>query len=149
METSRLLVSGAIQRGLLTLEEQRAEKFFGEPVLDLLLTPGAPNQRGSKYTPTAPEQSQDSGSNWMGTLGTILGGTTGQRGGHREGLGEAMAKSAARSISSAAGRQLIRGVLGSLLGGATSSSGGTSAGKVPARQRGAGATIQLCAQICR
>jgi hypothetical protein len=82
---------------------------------------GAPNQQGSRYTPTAPEQSQGSGSNWMGTLGTILSGSTGPRGGHREGLGEAMAKSAARSIGSGAGRQLIRGVLGSLLGGATSS----------------------------
>jgi hypothetical protein len=82
---------------------------------------GALNQQGSKYTSTAPEQSQGSGSNWMGTLGTILGGSTGPRGGHREGVGEAMAKSAARSIGSVAGRQLIRGVLGSLLGGTTSS----------------------------
>ncbi len=76
------------------------------------------------YRPTAPEappQQQGSGSNWMGTLGTILAGSTGPRGGHHEGLAEAMAKSAARSIGSAAGRQLLRGVLGSLLGGSTSS----------------------------
>jgi uncharacterized protein len=84
----------------------------------------APTQPTSGYRPTAPDappQQQSSGSGWMGTLGTILGGTTGPRGGHHEGLGEAMAKSAARSIGSAAGRQLLRGVLGSLLGGSTSS----------------------------
>jgi hypothetical protein len=81
-----------------------------------------PKQRQQpSYTPTAPEQPQSSGSGWMGTLGTLLGGTTGPRGGHREGLGEAMAKSAARSIGSSAGRQLMRGVLGSLLGGSAGS----------------------------
>jgi len=35
----------------------------------------------------------------------------------RQGIGEAMFKSAARSIGSQIGRQLIRGLLGSLLGG--------------------------------
>lgn len=81
-------------------------------------------QPTSGYRPTAPDapqQQQSSGAGWMGTLGTILGGSTGPRGGHREGVGEAMMKSAARSIGSAAGRQLLRGVLGSLLGGSTSS----------------------------
>ncbi len=74
------------------------------------------------YQPTGSSiPPESSGSGWMGTLGTILGGTTGPRGGHHEGLAEAMAKSAARSIGSTAGRQIIRGVLGSLLGGATSS----------------------------
>jgi hypothetical protein len=85
--------------------------------------PGQARQPSSGgYRPTAPdvpEQPQGSGGGWMGSLGTILGGTTGPRGGHHEGLGEAMAKSAARSIGSAAGRQLIRGVLGSLLGGSS------------------------------
>lgn len=74
------------------------------------------------YRPTAPEVPKpSSGGGLMGTLGSIFMGTTGPRGGHHEGLGEAMAKSAARSIGNAAGRQIIRGVLGSLLGGSTSS----------------------------
>ncbi|HWR14587.1 MAG TPA: helicase HerA-like domain-containing protein [Terriglobales bacterium] len=73
-----------------------------------------------QYTPPQ-QQPTSSGGGFFGTLGTILGGTTGPRGGHREGIGEAMAKSAARSIGSAAGRQILRGVLGSLLGGSTSS----------------------------
>jgi DNA helicase HerA-like ATPase len=83
--------------------------------------PASAPQSTQRYTPTAPDQPQSSGAGWMGTLGTILGGSTGPRGGHHEGLGEAMAKSAARSIGSAAGRQLLRGVLGSLLGGSSGS----------------------------
>jgi DNA helicase HerA-like ATPase len=48
----------------------------------------------------------------------ILFGRRGPRGGRQtQGLIEAMAKSAARSVGSQAGRALIRGVLGSLLGG--------------------------------
>jgi DNA helicase HerA-like ATPase len=53
----------------------------------------------------------------LGTLGTILGGSTGPRGGRREGMIEAAARSAARSIGSQIGRDIVRGVLGSLLGG--------------------------------
>jgi len=48
----------------------------------------------------------------------ILFGKTGPRGGKQsQGLIEAMAKSAARTVGSQVGRELIRGVLGSLLGG--------------------------------
>jgi DNA helicase HerA-like ATPase len=48
----------------------------------------------------------------------ILFGKTGPRGGKQsQGLLEAMAKSAARTVGSQVGRELIRGVLGSLLGG--------------------------------
>jgi DNA helicase HerA-like ATPase len=47
----------------------------------------------------------------------ILFGKTGPRGGRQsQGLIEAMAKSAARTVGSQVGRELIRGVLGSLLG---------------------------------
>jgi len=49
----------------------------------------------------------------MDALSNILLGSTGPRGGHREGVLEAAAKSAARSI----GSQVVRGVLGSLIGG--------------------------------
>ena len=48
----------------------------------------------------------------------ILFGKTGPRGGQQsQGLLEAMAKSAARTIGSAVGREIVRGVLGSILGG--------------------------------
>ena len=47
----------------------------------------------------------------------ILFGRTGPRGGKQsQGLLEAMAKSAARTVGSQAGRELMRGILGSLLG---------------------------------
>ncbi|HEY6240572.1 MAG TPA: helicase HerA-like domain-containing protein, partial [Burkholderiales bacterium] len=53
----------------------------------------------------------------MDTLGGVLMGQTGPRGGHRDGLLESMAKGAARTIGSQIGREVVRGVLGSILGG--------------------------------
>jgi DNA helicase HerA-like ATPase len=63
----------------------------------------------------------NSGSGWLGGLeaaGSALGGMLGQ-GGSRRGdtVVQAMVKSAARTMGSTVGRQLVRGVLGSLLGG--------------------------------
>jgi hypothetical protein len=52
----------------------------------------------------------------MDTIGGILLGRTGPRGGHREGMIEAAAKSAARAVGSRVGREILRGVLGSVLG---------------------------------
>jgi DNA helicase HerA-like ATPase len=53
-----------------------------------------------------------------GMMNDILFGRRGPRGGRQtQGLIEAMAKSAARTVGTQAGRALIRGVLGSLLGG--------------------------------
>jgi DNA helicase HerA-like ATPase len=54
----------------------------------------------------------------MGTLGEVLMGKTGPRGGHHDGLIESMAKSTARTIGSQIGREVVRGVLGSIMGGA-------------------------------
>jgi DNA helicase HerA-like ATPase len=59
----------------------------------------------------------ESGGGLMGGLGDILFGSTGPRGGRREGVVDAMAKSAARTVGSSIARELARGVLGSLLGG--------------------------------
>jgi len=57
----------------------------------------------------------------MGSLQSILFGSTGPRGGHHEGLVEAASKSAVRSIGSSLGRAIFRGTLGSIFGGAGSS----------------------------
>ena len=51
----------------------------------------------------------------MGGLKDILFGSTGPRGGRREGMIDAMAKTAGRTASSAITREIVRGVLGSLL----------------------------------
>ncbi|MBB4843657.1 DNA helicase HerA-like ATPase [Paucibacter oligotrophus] len=72
---------------------------------------GAPAAEGSAPAPA------EGGSDWLGGLKDVLFGTTGPRGGRHEGLAEAAAKSAIRSMSSTAGREIIRGVLGSILGG--------------------------------
>jgi uncharacterized protein len=59
----------------------------------------------------------DSGSGIGGMLNEALFGRTGPRGGQYDGLVQTMAKTAARSVASGLGRQIVRGVLGSLLGG--------------------------------
>ncbi|HET7831906.1 MAG TPA: helicase HerA-like domain-containing protein [Gallionella sp.] len=78
--------------------------------------------RTSAKQPTGPGAAQapaGGGSGIGGMLGDIFGGGTETRGGrgNRDSIGEVLAKSAARAIGSAVGRQIIRGVLGSLLGG--------------------------------
>jgi hypothetical protein len=52
-----------------------------------------------------------------GMLNEALFGRTGPRGGQYDGLVQSMAKTAARSVASGLGRQLVRGILGSLMGG--------------------------------
>ncbi len=68
---------------------------------------------------TPPAEPESTG--LLGSLGEMLGGSTGPRGGRREGVLEAAAKSAVRGIAGTVGRevgrQILRGVLGSILGG--------------------------------
>jgi len=61
-----------------------------------------------------------SGGGWLESAGTALGGVLGS-GGSRRGdtVVQAMVKSAARTMGSTVGRQIMRGVLGSLLGGSS------------------------------
>jgi hypothetical protein len=77
---------------------------------------------GEAIQPQTPGQApatpaQDDGGGLMGSLGRVLFGSTGPRGGKHEGLAESAARSAVRSVGSAVGREIVRGVLGSLLGG--------------------------------
>ncbi|MFM1988421.1 MAG: hypothetical protein RJA99_1378 [Pseudomonadota bacterium] len=59
----------------------------------------------------------DGGGSWTDMLGGLLGG--GGAKGRGDSVLEAAAKSAARSMATTAGRELVRGVLGTLLGGAS------------------------------
>ena len=59
----------------------------------------------------------DSGGGLASILGEVLMGKTGPRGGHTPGILDAAAKSAARTMGSQVGREIIRGVLGSIFGG--------------------------------
>jgi hypothetical protein len=65
----------------------------------------------------APAEAAAEGGGAMDVLGEILLGKTGPRGGRKEGVLDAAAKSAARSISSSLGREITRGILGSIFGG--------------------------------
>ena len=62
------------------------------------------------------EQAPSSGG-LMGSMSTLLFGTDGPRGGHRDGIAQLVVKSAVRTVGSSIGREIVRGVLGSLLGG--------------------------------
>ena len=58
-----------------------------------------------------------SGGGLLGTIGGVVFGSTGPRGGRHEGLLEKMTSSAVRSIGSGLGREIMRGVLGGIFGG--------------------------------
>jgi hypothetical protein len=63
-------------------------------------------------------QTNQTGSGLGGMLGSIFGGSSSSgKGRQRQSVGEALLKSAVRTIGSEVGRQLIRGVLGSLTSG--------------------------------
>lgn len=65
----------------------------------------------------APTSTEPTDGGIMGSLNTILFGSTGPRGGKRDGLAQTMAKSAVRTMGSTLGREILRGVLGSIMGG--------------------------------
>ena len=76
--------------------------------------------RAAESAPVAagqPGGDQQASGGVFGGLSDILFGSTGPRGGRREGVVDAMAKSAARSVGTSLAREITRGVLGSLLGG--------------------------------
>ena len=75
------------------------------------LLKGRAGQPAAAGAPTPPGQEQPWYAN-LPNLGSLGGG--GRRG---DSLIEAMSKSAARTIGSSVGREIVRGVLGSLLGG--------------------------------
>ncbi len=63
------------------------------------------------------ETAKEGGGGLGGMLNEALFGRTGPRGGQYDGLVQTMTKTAARSVASGLGRQLVRGILGSLMGG--------------------------------
>jgi DNA helicase HerA-like ATPase len=86
-------------------------------------TAQTPGDVGSSIkTPRIPggaqkEAASEGGGGIGGMLNEALFGRTGPRGGQYDGLVQSMAKTAARSVASGLGRQLVRGILGSLMGG--------------------------------
>ena len=67
-------------------------------------------------TPQAGSDTQGDGG-LMGGLNDVLFGSTGPRGARHDGLVQTMAKTAARTVGSSLGKEILRGVMGSLFGG--------------------------------
>jgi len=110
------IVPPASQLGPIT-DAERAQLIRSSPVAGKYDTPV---DRESAYeklkgrTQAKPAEPQHSDN----PVSDILFGKTGPRGGKQtQGILEAMGKSAARSIGSELGRQVLRGILGSVLGG--------------------------------
>jgi DNA helicase HerA-like ATPase len=108
-EQRAAIIKGSVVAGVYEAvvdRESAYEKLKGK----VLASGGAPG--GVAGAPAA------SGSGWLGSLeaaaGSVLGSGSGRRG---DTVVQAMVKSAARTMGSTVGRQIIRGVLGSLMGG--------------------------------
>jgi DNA helicase HerA-like ATPase len=117
-ERARLIasspVAGVYERDV--DRESAYEKLKGRA--EELAPPGPLGEREAPARQREPSARPEQRGAGGGLASDILFGRRGPRGGRQsQGLIEAMAKSAARSVGSQAGRALIRGVLGSLLGG--------------------------------
>jgi DNA helicase HerA-like ATPase len=88
---------------------KRGEEAEPETAKDAPKTPRIPG--------AAKREAEAGGGGFGGMVNEALFGRTGPRGGQYDGLVQTMAKTAARSVASGLGRQIVRGVLGSLLGG--------------------------------
>ncbi len=80
----------------------------------------APRPSGVGAPPAAPAASGGIMQGLESMLGGVFTGTVGPRGGRTPSIAQAMMTSAARSVGTQVGRELIRGVLGSLMGGGSS-----------------------------
>jgi DNA helicase HerA-like ATPase len=109
------LVAGAYEK---TVDRESAFEKLKARAAETAPAADAMRQQLPAGTPGgAASASADEGYGLMGSLGKVLFGSTGPRGGRHEGLAESAARSAMRSVGSAVGREIVRGVLGSLLGG--------------------------------
>jgi hypothetical protein len=100
--------------------ESAYEKLKGQPAQNAT-NPAAGTRVGGSGTVngsgSATAEPVESGGGMLGGLGDMLGGMFGGGTSRRQGIGEAMVKSAVRTIGSQVGREIVRGVLGSILGG--------------------------------
>jgi len=78
---------------------------------------GAAAASAAGVPPLASKPAGASDGGLMGSMSSLLFGTEGPRGGHRDGIAQLVVKSAVRTVGSSIGREIVRGVLGSLLGG--------------------------------
>ncbi len=95
-----------------TVNRESAYEILSRRAMSVEVPPAPPSAGRTRVTrtPTARRQPESSG---RGQMGDILWGTK-----RRQGMVETMAKQAARTVGSQAGRAILRGVLGGILGGA-------------------------------
>lgn len=114
---AKSLVAGVYEK---TVDRESAyEKLKGRAVAGAeaasTASPGQATTATKPGKPGSAAPAEDGG--MMGGLNDILFGRTGPRGGQHDGIVQTLGKSAARTIGSTVGREIIRGVLGSLFGG--------------------------------
>ncbi len=98
--------------------EKSVDRESAYEMLKIRAEQPAPGDREGSSTRREPPPKSEPRSDNGSLASDILFGRRGPRGGRQtQGVVEALAKSAARSVGSQAGRALIRGLLGSLLGG--------------------------------
>ncbi len=86
-----------------------------ESAYEMLAARAAQGGTGNAAQSGSPQQPAPGSGGWLGELSKL--GTASAGGRRGDSLVETMAKSAARTLGSSVGRQIVRGVLGSLLGG--------------------------------
>jgi DNA helicase HerA-like ATPase len=114
-EQRKVLIAKSLVAGVYEKEVDREsayEKLKGRAIEGAEQEKKAGGDKGNGVTKA---QAPDGG--MMGGLNDILFGRTGPRGGQHDGIVQTLGKSAARTIGSTVGREIIRGVLGSLFGG--------------------------------
>ena len=113
------LIQGSLVAGVY---EKVVDRESAYEVFNARAAQAPANTIGTAKTPRIPGGAQtgatsEGGGGMGGMLNEALFGRTGSRGGQYDGLVQSMAKTAARSVASGLGRQLVRGILGSLMGG--------------------------------
>jgi len=121
-EQRQALIAGSLVAGVYEKNVDREsayEKIKGRVVATAdaaAATAPASAVPGPAGTPPAAAPAE-AGGGLLGSLGSVLFGRTGPRGGVHEGLAQSMARSAVRTMGSSVGREIIRGVLGGIFGG--------------------------------
>jgi uncharacterized protein len=116
-EQRQALLAGSLVAGVYekTLDRESAYEVL---MAHAGRSPSAEEASEGPKTPRVPGAAQAPAEDKAGgALNELLFGRTGPRGAQHDGLVQTMAKTAARSVASGIGRQIVRGVLGSLLGG--------------------------------
>ena len=113
------LIQGSLVAGVYeqVVDRESAYEIFNARAASAPTDAGGASVKTPRIPGGAPKEAESEGGGIGGMLNEALFGRTGPRGGRYDGLVQTMTKTAARSVASGFGRQLVRGILGSLIGG--------------------------------